>query len=172
MLRPTQNKVKQAIFNIFQSEIAGAEFLDLFAGKGTVGLEAFYRGARHVILVDKQPAVGAVRPPAGRAGEPPLQEQKFEIIKQDVFSAIQKFYKNGKQFDFIFADPPYHENLYQKLLTGLVKYDILKKTGFLILEHYWKEVLPENVGAGSKPDLKLWKKKKYGDTVLSIYIKM
>ncbi|MDD5772828.1 MAG: 16S rRNA (guanine(966)-N(2))-methyltransferase RsmD [bacterium] len=162
MLRPTQNKVKQAIFNIFQSEIVDADFLDLFAGKGTIGFEALSKGARHVILVDNQPAVRASR----RNTVTPLQEQKIEIIKQDVFLAIEKLFRNGSKFDFIFADPPYHENQYEKLLTGLVKYDILKKSGFLILEHYWKEVLPEENNV-----FKLWKKKKYGDTVLSIYQK-
>lgn len=159
MLRPTQNKVKQAIFNIFQAQIPGSEFLDLFAGKGTVGLEALNRGANNVVLVDNQ-FIGAVR-------ESPL----LEIIKQDVFSAIKNLHHHGKKFDFIFADPPYHENLYQKVLTALAKYDILKESGFLILEHYWREVLPENAGAGSKPVLKLWKRKRYGDTVLEIYVK-
>lgn len=155
MLRPTQNKVKQAIFNIFQKEIPGSEFLDLFAGKGTVGLEALNRGANNVVLVDNQP----------------IQKQNAAILKQDVFLAIKNLHQQGKKFDFIFADPPYHENLYQKVLTALVKYDILKESGFLILEHYWREVLPENVEAGSKPALKLWKRKRYGDTVLEIYVK-
>lgn len=88
------------------------------------------------------------------------------FIKQDVFLAIKSFHQQGKKFDFIFADPPYHENLYQKVLTALAKYDILKESGFLILEHYWRENLPD------KTELfKLWKRKRYGDTVLEIYVK-
>ena len=161
--RPTQNKVKQAIFNIFQNEIINAEFLDLFAGKGTIGLESLNKGAKKSVFVENDPLcfknlVQHIRK---------LKiEDKTEIIKRDVPQAIEMLFQNGNKYDFIFADPPYHENLYEKILTGLVKYDILNKSGFLILEHYWKEVLPEENDV-----FKLWKKKKYGDTVLSIYIK-
>ncbi|MFH1288908.1 MAG: 16S rRNA (guanine(966)-N(2))-methyltransferase RsmD [bacterium] len=156
IIRPTQAKVKQAIFNIFQKEILDSEFLDLFAGKGTIGLEALNRGASCVICVDNHPLIAwAIRKPP-----------KITILKQDVFSAIRSLYQQEKKFDFIFADPPYHQNLYQKILTGITKYDILKKSGFLILEHYWKENLPDETEL-----FKLWQKKRYGDTVLTIYRK-
>ena len=164
MPRPTQSKVKQAIFNIFQEEIPGSEFLDLFAGKGTIGLEALNKGAGKTVFVENNPL-------CFRNLVQQIRKLKIEdrtgIIKQDVLSAIERLSQNDRKFDFIFADPPYHENLYEKILTGLVKYDTLKKSGFLILEHYWKEALPEENDV-----FRLWKKKKYGDTVLSIYKKV
>ncbi|MEW6087209.1 MAG: 16S rRNA (guanine(966)-N(2))-methyltransferase RsmD [bacterium] len=159
ILRPTQNKVKQAIFNIFQNEIINSEFLDLFAGTGQIGIEALNHGAKNIVLVENNPVL------IKKLNEINA-DKKIEIVKKDVFFAIGNFYRQNKKFDFVFADPPYHENLYDKILTELEKHDILNTQGRLILEHYWRENLPEET-----PVFKVWQKKKYGDTVLTIYKK-
>ena len=102
--RPTAEKLRQALFNMCQPYIEDAEFLDLFAGSGAMGLEALSRGARKATFIDSNR--DSVRCVKENLQELDIKE-KGEVIGGDVFDHLQRLSKHGRQFDIIYADPPY-----------------------------------------------------------------
>ena len=137
ILRPTTDRVKESLFNILSVE--GKRFLDLFAGSGSVGLEAVSRGASRVILVESQKACAdAVRTNIERCGflNMPLEEgegggQDVEVIDCPVERALRLLGHRGERFDVIFADPPYGRNLMDETLR-LVRAQALMPDGALV----------------------------------------
>lgn len=158
-IRPTIDRVREAIFNIIASEIADAKVLDLFAGTGAMGLEALSRGARRAVFVDQSPeAVRLIRANAelcGASGE-------SQIIHDTVPSAVRRLAAKNELFDLIFIDPPYGKGHVEKTLVLL---DDIAETGALIVaEHYVKD--------GPPAKLDVWtriQERRYGDTLISIY---
>lgn len=102
--RPTSERLREALFNICQSYIEGADFLDLFAGSGAMGLEALSRGANSATFVDNHRE-------SIRVIKKNLQnldlEDKGIIFQEDAFDYIDKVSKRGKSYNIIYADPPY-----------------------------------------------------------------
>jgi 16S rRNA (guanine966-N2)-methyltransferase len=140
--RPTSGRLREALFNICQSHVEGASFLDLFAGSGAMGLEALSRGAQQAVFVDNsRESMRCIQ-----ANLTTLELSKLgEILYLDVFEAMKKLAKRGVQFDLIYADPPYGDqhqceiSLSHKVLTLLddlvdQKYYLLKPDGMLFLE--------------------------------------
>ncbi|MDP3143206.1 MAG: 16S rRNA (guanine(966)-N(2))-methyltransferase RsmD [Candidatus Omnitrophota bacterium] len=176
-IRPTQDVLRKSLFDILREVITDSTFLDLFAGSGAVGLEAFSRGAKGVVLVEKnQVCAKMIKDNAwsikGGAKTPFL---KFKVLAQDVFLSIPFLYHNKESFDIIFLDPPYYSGeklksvsqtvlLAKKTLQTLGGYDILSPNGLIICQHSRREVLPEKI-----ENLILFKQKRDGDTVLSFY---
>ena len=156
-VRPTSDKVKQALFNILGESVNGASFLDLFAGAGGIGLEALSRGAGWVVFVD-----------ASR-GSLDIVRHNIELLGfgdkvQVVFSKAETFLKKPSyQFDIVFLDPPYAEEI-KPLLELISKAGMLKPDAIVIAEHFKKQPSPESAG-----DLVLYREAKYGDTVLAFY---
>lgn len=102
--RPTSGRLREALFNICQEDIEGANFLDLFAGSGAMGLEALSRGAKHVTFVDNsRESIRCIRSNLETLGI----ERSGDVIYSDVFEAMKKLAKKGSRFDMIYADPPY-----------------------------------------------------------------
>lgn len=158
-IRPTQQKVRKALFDIL-GDIKGISFLELFAGSGAIGIEAISKGAKEVVFVERNKrCVSIIKKNLSLIGYP-----SYEIIRTDVFKAIQRLNREGRSFEVIFSDPPYHQNLAKKTLQTLSIYDILAPNGLLIIEHFNKTVLPRQSGY-----LELFKQKRYGDTVISFY---
>ncbi len=124
-IRPTQNKVKKAIFDILGDQVIDSIFLDLFAGSGNVGIEALSRGAKFCVFVEKNlKCVSVIK---RNIYELELQE-KSKIVKED----SEKFVvRHTDKFDIIFADPPYNYVLKRKFIENVIK--ILNK-GIFILE--------------------------------------
>lgn len=160
-IRPTQNKVRKALFDIL-GDINGLSFLDLFAGSGAVGLEALSRGAKEAVLVeDNRACISAVKKN--------IQSLNFaacSLYPFDAQKAILAMHKQAHKFDIIFMDPPYYHELAKKTLQTIDAYDILAPNGFVVIQHFNKEKLPEAQG-----DLILFKQSNYGDTILSFYRK-
>jgi len=158
-IRPTQDNAKKALFDILggMNEI---RFLELFAGSGSIGLEALSLGAREVVFVEKeQKCFDVIRDN--------LELCKFSnssITRGDAELALKRFRDQKKVFDIIFFDPPYYRELAKKTLQLLGAYDILAPNGFVIAQHFKKDLLPEIAGV-----LKLFRQERYGDTVLSFY---
>ena len=99
-VRPTQDRVREALFNIIQNEIKGARFLDVFAGSGAVGLEAMSRGASSVTFVERNPRhIAFVRSNSA------LLKLAPEIVPADAYQYLASF--AGAPFDIVYADPPY-----------------------------------------------------------------
>ena len=94
--RPTQDRIKETLFNMIQHEIAGAEFLDLFAGSGAIGIEALSRGCKHAVFVEKnKKAAACIRYN--------LIHTKLindaQVLETDVISALRKLGAESRKFD-------------------------------------------------------------------------
>lgn len=142
--RPTGARVRQTLFDVLAPRIAGARFLDAFAGSGAVGLEALSRGASRVTLIDDAPSavrairenVAALQPAAGHA----------EVFRQDARVALPALAARGQRFDVIFLDPPYESDLYEPVIRLLDGAALLAEGGVLVAEHFHKRALPERIG--------------------------
>jgi len=172
-IRPTSDMVKEALFNILGQMVEGASFLELFAGSGSIGIEAKSRGAGRVVLVENNRL-------CLKAIEQNLRslDLKYEyglggkfdsdiaIIGADSEAAISGLAKAAQQFDIVFLDPPYHEEKLKNCLLKLTRCDILKPRSLAVAEHNKKEILPQQLSI-----LKVISTKVYGDTALSFYQK-
>jgi 16S rRNA (guanine(966)-N(2))-methyltransferase RsmD len=156
-VRPTSDKVKQALFNILGEEVDGAEFLDLFAGAGGIGIEALSRGARRVVFVDaSRESLKVIAHNIAQAG--------FGAQAEIIAAKAETFLKRPSgPYDIIFLDPPYADDL-QPLLESISGAGIVKPRGIVIAEHFKKQSSPENAGS-----LRLVREARYGDTVLAFY---
>jgi 16S rRNA (guanine966-N2)-methyltransferase len=156
-VRPTKSIVRAAIFNIIGDKVADAEVLDIFAGSGALGIEAISRGAQHCTFVERESRVLWTNIENLSLGG------KVTIISQDFRPALKKL--KEKEYDLIFADPPYNKRLAQNTLTLIERYGLLRSTGFLIIEHSPRE------GIVASDALSVLKQKKYGDTIVSFIIR-
>lgn len=160
-LRPTSAKVREAVFNILQSEISGAVFIDLYAGTGAVGIEALSRGASEIILVESNP----VRAQFIRSYIRDINAfQKITLHKEKVEYFLKRAASSGCKFDIIFADPPYASDEIKSVMNFIDEKALIKENGSLIIEHSSKIDLPHIMTS-----FILTKKYKYGDTRLSLY---
>ena len=99
-LRPTPDRVRETLFNWLREEVAGAHCLDLFAGTGALGFEAASRGARHVVMVERERGAAALLESTARA----LGAGNVEVVCADALSWRPPA---GRAFDLVFLDPPY-----------------------------------------------------------------
>lgn len=136
--RPTSGQLRECLFNICQSYVEGASFLDLFAGSGAVGIEALSRGASHATFIDtSREALTCIRKNVEALG----LENRSIILGQDIFQALRFLAKQKKQFDIIFSDPPYrHEGEFsssynEKVLNFVDEHSLLLPSGILFLEN-------------------------------------
>ena len=134
-IRPTQDRVREAVFNIIQFEVAGSDFLDLFAGSGAVGLEALSRGAKSVTFVEANRRHLAVlnenlTTTLGRTGD-----ARRETVAADAYRWISTY--SGPGFSIGFADPPYalgEEKGYAQVLATLAERGVIRPEGLFIAE--------------------------------------
>lgn len=102
--RPTSGMLREALFNVCQNYIEGAFFLDLFAGSGAMGLEALSRGAARAVFIDNsRESIQCIQNNLRDLGF----EQVSEVLFGNVFDQLSLLEKKGRQFDLIYADPPY-----------------------------------------------------------------
>ena len=156
-VRPTSDKVKQALFNILGEKTVDAVLLDLFAGAGGIGIEALSRGAGRVVFVDaSRDSLGAVKEN--------LEATGFADRSQVVFAKAESFLKKpAGPYDIVFLDPPYADEL-QPLLDLITMPGFLKPDAIVIAEHFKKQTSPQTAGT-----LTLYREAQYGDTVLAFY---
>ena len=139
--RPTSGRMRQTLFNMCQTMMSEASFLDLFAGSGAMGLEAISRGASQATFVDSsREAIRCIKENIESMGV----REKTAVIHADLVIALEKLEKLGKQFDVIFADPPYeHEDgLGLKTLQALDASKLIKPGSWVFLEESAKVMLP------------------------------
>ena len=161
-IRPTQDRVREALFNIIQCEIAGAEFLDLFAGSGAVGLEALSRGAksatfveanrRHIAILNEN--IDGFR----------VQATATEVVVADAYRWIATY--SGPGFSIGFADPPYalgEEKGYASVLATLAERGVIRVGGLFIAEMTAVQKAEET------PGWELIRDRTYGKTRLCIW---
>lgn len=160
-VRPTSDKVKEALFNILSDRIEGASFLDLYAGIGSIGIEAISREAKEVTFVegDKRPLEYLKKNLVACS-----VQERAKLFRLPVSDFLKK--KKAMLFDVIFIDPPYQSQEIEKILPTVAVGDMIPEKGIVIIEHFHKKKLPEKIGA-----IHLSRSCKYGETVLSFYVK-
>jgi len=165
-IRPTQNKIRKAIFDILQ-DIQGFVCLELFAGSGAIGIEAVSNGATEVVFVDDDGRhCKLIEDNIRSLGLDSDPNSKLSILSMDAFFAVKSLYEKKRKFDIIFLDPPYYMEIAKKILKKLTLCDILAPHGLIVVEHNRKDFLDEKID-----HLICFKQKAYGDTLLSFYRK-
>jgi 16S rRNA (guanine(966)-N(2))-methyltransferase RsmD len=163
-LRPTSDRVREAIFDVIRFDIQGKVFVDLFAGSGAVGIEALSEGAFFVYFVEKNPkACSIIKKNILRFN---LQDRS-RVYMQDVFRFIASP-KVERDVDFVFLDPPYKTHFATETLEALKNSPLLKKNVVIIAEHSEEEKLGDTFEGNFV--LKKFKEKRYGKIVVSYYV--
>lgn len=159
-IRPATDKVKETIFNILQSrlDLRNKNVLDLFAGTGSLAIEAISRGATNVTFVDNSPKVCNL---IKENLEMLKIEEMCKVICSDALKFIQK---SDSKYDLIFADPPYEYPFINEIPKKIFSYDLLKQDGFLIIEHSKKTIFEQT------DIFKIKIQKKFGNTVVTFFI--
>lgn len=166
--RPTTDQTREALFNILGYDVAGATFLDLFAGSGAVGIEALSRGASDVTLVEKdRRTAGILRENLETCGF----QAKSHLRTSDVMAALRDLDAKGQSFDYIFMDPPYAEadtksinHEYSDVLQFLSDSCVAGNNCIIIVEHSYP--IPQEIGS-----LKAYRSKRYGVSHLTFFSK-
>ncbi len=157
-VRPTTDKVKEAVFSAFQFEIEGRRILDLFAGSGQLGIEALSRDASHAVFVDADKnAIKIIKENLAKT----KLEAFSTVIQSDSIAFLSM---TDKVFDLAFLDPPYETGLLQKALSKIGEH--ISDGGAVICEHPFKEELADEYG-----ELVKTKEYKYSKTAVTVYRK-
>jgi pantetheine-phosphate adenylyltransferase len=162
-VRPTSDKVKEALFNILGSRVSlqGARVLDLFAGSGALGIEALSRGAAHVTFVE--PAVGALRA-LRRNLEVCGFTARATLVACTVHQGLQRLQREGARFDGVLADPPYERGMVQRTLDDVTALGLLRGDAWVVVEHHAGEA-----PRGEHGNLHLTHVRHYGKTTLALF---
>src|SRR2546428_5514143 len=137
-LRPTSDRVREAIFSSVGERVVDADVLDLYAGTGALGFEAGSRGARSVTFVEKaRQSLEAVEKNCASFQKNRGTACEFEVLRGDVLTQLGRL---GRQFSLIFADPPYGEAL-APLLCATRKLGLLTAGGMFVFESAKRETL-------------------------------
>ncbi|MFH0754296.1 MAG: 16S rRNA (guanine(966)-N(2))-methyltransferase RsmD [Candidatus Omnitrophota bacterium] len=162
-IRPTQNLLRKAVFDIIGHNLEGIRFLDLFAGSGAVGFEALSCGATEVCMVERDPKCVEVIQENLLLLKPALRGLKAQVKVQDAFAAVKDFARTGRCFDVVFFDPPFDQKLGRKALKTLLAHDILAPHSYILAQYGLDETLEE---AGDR--FLVIKHKKYGGSQLTV----
>jgi 16S rRNA (guanine(966)-N(2))-methyltransferase RsmD len=162
-IRPMLGRMKKSVFDIIQFKIPNATFLDLFAGVGSVGIEALSRGAKKVVFAEL--SNGSLYLIKNNLNALKLNG-RAEVVKCNV---VKDFCILQDKYDIVFMGPPYKDKgknalaLTLPTLKNIVRYNILKEDSVLIAQKHVKEPVGEVAG------LDCFRVEKYGDTVISFY---
>lgn len=159
-VRPTQDRVREALFSILGDKVVGATVLDLYAGSGGLGLEALSRGAVSGTFVERSKPVAAVlQENIDRIGVP-----NCRVFTAAVDRALPRLAADGIRFDIVFLDPPYGKNLVSATLQRLAHHKLVNSQGRIIAEHEHRYTAPPEIPPFFRVDTR-----KYGDTAFTIY---
>lgn len=156
-IRPTTNKVKEALFSMI--DVDSKEVLDLYSGSGALSFESISRGASRVTMVDIDPkTVKTLKRNADRLG---ISDRCY-IMRKKADRAIT-YLSSSQSFDIIILDPPYFSSEYDSLLNLIFHSNILSKDAIVIVEHSKRTTF--------NTLLTSFKEKRYGDTKITFFRK-
>jgi len=159
-VRPTSDRVKEALFNSLMPRLPGARVLDLFAGTGALGIEALSRGGARAVFVERDPrAVAAIRRNLAAAH----LDGQSEVRRGTVPGALDALEREGAAFDLIVLDPPYGQDLPARTLRRLAASPLLAADGIIAAEGHWRD------DPGDIPGLTRIRDARYGETGLWFY---
>ena len=162
--RPTSDRLKETLFNMVQDRIAGATFLDCFAGSGSIGIEALSRGAAFVVFVESSPrAVHVIQENLTLLGE--ADSARHQILSQKAEAALKSLEPTGRKFDIVFIDPPYADtDQYPRVFERLQHCELLNDEALVVAEHSKFVALPAQV-----IHLECRREVRQGDSMLSLF---
>jgi 16S rRNA (guanine966-N2)-methyltransferase len=174
-VRPSSDRLRETLFNILAPEMHDAVFVDLFAGSGSVGIEALSRGARLSIFVEHHAAGAAllrrnlqslsIAESHGSATHSPGFAGTAEVLALRAMPALDLLEARGVRADFVFADPPYADDAaYESAIESLGESEVLAPGGRAIFEHQRRRTLPAVTGR-----LERARVIEQGDSALSFY---
>lgn len=165
-IRPTSDRVREALFSILGDLVSGASILDLFAGTGSFGLDALSRGAGLVVFVDDFPgSLKLIRQNLQNCfNQPNAEVMRLNLEKFSSYTSLKNRFTENSPFDIIFLDPPYEKKMAETTLTMVEKTGLVASEGIVIAEERWKVTLPEQVGS-----MHLQMHRRYGETGIWIY---
>ena len=156
--RPTSGKVKEAVFSVLQFDIEGRRVLDLFAGTGQMGIEALSRGAASCVFIDRRTdAVKLIRDNLNVCG----LADRAQVACADAMGYLASM--RGK-FDLIFLDPPYADDVLERAIAHIARFDILSPRGIIVAECPTEKTLP----ALSAP-YGVYREYRYGRIKVTVY---
>jgi len=159
-LRPTSDRVREALFNILGQDLSGFDVLDLFAGSGALGFEALSRGARRVVFVESNPeTASALR----RSAEDLGIDREARVIVGRVEEVLDRA-RLGGPYHVILADPPYDATVEARLVDGVDSGRLLGLHGTLVVERESRN--PQELGHSR---LKLVRTVEHGRTALDFF---
>lgn len=130
-IRPTTDKIKETLFNILQFDLAGINFLDLFAGSGSIGIEALSRGAKFATFVDNNDkAVKVIKENLEHTG----LTDRANVVRGDASLSLENLSRNNITYDIVFMDPPYDKGLYIPVMERLSKSNLINENTKIIIE--------------------------------------
>ena len=167
-VRPTADRVKESLFRIFGEQVVDANFLDLCAGTGSIGLEALSQGARSTTFIDSNyHCIRIIESNLEMCGFN-RKHPHVRLIHLDARKALTRLGKRKAKFDLIYFDPPYASKIHGSCLRQIVEADILSSAGVIVVEHrrIQEADWPKSLMLG---ELILSRQERYGDTMLSFY---
>ena len=158
--RPTTDKVKGAIFNMIGPYFDGGRALDLYAGSGSLGIEAVSRGMDSAVLVEKDRRAQAI---VAENIAMTKEVARFELLKMESSRALEKL---TGQFDLVLLDPPYAKEQIIADIEKMAERKLLSEDIMVVCETDKSVDLPEEIA-----DLGIWKQKIYGISKVTVYVR-
>lgn len=158
--RPTTDKVKGAIFNMIGPYFDGGRVLDLYAGSGSLGIEAVSRGMESAVLVEKDRRAQAI---VAENIAMTKEEARFELLKMESSRALEQL---TGQFDLVLLDPPYAKEQIIADIDKMAERKLLSEDIMVVCETDKSVDLPEEIA-----DLGIWKQKIYGISKVTVYVR-
>ncbi len=141
--RPITDKIKEALFSSWQMKLDKAHFLDLFAGSGSMGIEAMSRGAEKVVFVEKDcKAIEIIKKNLSSC----KFTDRYTIFKDDVFHRIECLKSEGEQFDIIYLDPPFTvDSIFMPVMETLSDGKLLREDGIIVIRTGKEKEMPDKM---------------------------
>ena len=131
--RPTQDKIKETLFNILQMQVPGSIFLDICAGSGGIGIEALSRGAKRAYFIENaRPAIACILKNLHKPGRDVREDLPPVLLRQDAVAALRHI--REKEVDLVYLDPPYKSDLAKRVLIALDEQPYITEDTCIIVE--------------------------------------
>jgi 16S rRNA (guanine966-N2)-methyltransferase len=159
-VRPTTGRVRQSVFSIIEAYLPQARVLDVFAGSGTIGLEALSRGASYVLAFEKEKQQASY---IQRTIEQfKLSSNEYQLIQREALGVLKQGNSIAPPYDVVYLDPPYGFTQWVSLLGALQRGRWIASHSLVIVEQAPNDVLPPLAPLGLEEERLL----PYGDTVV------
>ncbi len=162
--RSSKSILRESLFNTIQFEIVGKNFVEVFGGSGSMGLEALSRGAKDVYFIEKDHAAYAIL----KKNATSLDSRHTHLTLGDSFEVFEEVVRRVEGESYFYFDPPFDiregmEGIYEKVLS-LIEKTPKEKVIMIVVEHMTKTTMPDTIG-----DYKKRKFKKFGRSALTYY---